>query len=166
MKTEAAAGTNRSRPSGALRMAFRLPIHLYRLDLGWLMGHRVLLLSHRGRKSGHIRTTPLEVIRYDRITGESVVVSAWGDRSDWYRNIEASPAMEIRIGRERYVPEQRFLSAEEVHTEISVYERRHPLLARLLPRWLGYPLDGTEGARRRFADSVRMVAFRPARETE
>jgi hypothetical protein len=44
-------------------VAFRLPIHLYRLDLGWLLGHRVLLLSHRGRKSGLIRATPLEVVR-------------------------------------------------------------------------------------------------------
>ncbi|MGH3145271.1 MAG: nitroreductase family deazaflavin-dependent oxidoreductase, partial [Rubrobacter sp.] len=63
----------------------------------------------------------------------------------------------------RYVPEQRFLAPEEVYAEIAAYERRHPLLARTLPRWLGYPLDGTDEARRRFADSVRMVAFRPER---
>jgi hypothetical protein len=75
----------------------------------------------------------------------------------------ASPATQIQIGRERYVPDQRLLSPEEVYGEVSVYERDHPLLARILPRWLGYPLDGTEGARRGFADSVRMVAFRPAR---
>jgi len=35
-----------------LRLAFRLPIYLYRLDLGWLLGHRFLLLVHRGRESG------------------------------------------------------------------------------------------------------------------
>ena len=155
------AETTRSRPSGVLRMAFRLPIHLYRLDLGWLLGHRVLLLTHRGRKSGRIRQTALEVVRHDPATGESVVVSAWGERSDWYRNIEASPAMQVRIGRERYVPEQRFLSPEEVYDEISTYERRHPLLVRTIPRWLGFRLDGTAQARSRFADSLRMVAFRP-----
>lgn len=155
------AETTRSRPSGVLRMAFRLPIHLYRLNLGWLLGHRVLLLTHRGRKSGRVRQTPLEVIRHDAATGESVVVSAWGNKADWYRNIEANPAMEIRTGRERYVPEQRFLSPEEVYDEISTYERRHPLLVRAIPRWLGFRLDGTAEARRRFADSVRMVAFRP-----
>lgn len=161
MKTKVVAEAARSRTSGALRMAFRLPIYLYRYRLGWLLGHRVLLLTHRGRKSGRIRRTPLEVIRHDPNTGEGVVVSAWGEKSDWYRNIEASPAMEIRIGRERYVPKQRFLGAEEVYTEIAAYERHHPWLARTLPRWLGHPLDGTREARRRFAESVRMVAFRP-----
>jgi hypothetical protein len=103
------------------------------------------------------------VIRHNGATGESVVISAWGERSDWYRNIEASPAMEVRIGRERYVPEQRFLSSEEAYAEIAEYERGHPLLARTLPRWLGHPLDGTDQARRRFAGSMRMVAFRPQR---
>lgn len=161
MKTKAAAETNRSRPSGVLRAVFRLPIHLYRLDLGWLLGHRVLLLTHRGRNSGRLRQTPLEVIRHDPTREESVVVSAWGGKADWYRNIEANPAVEIRLGRQRYAPEQRFLSSEEAYAEISTYERSHPLLARTLPRWLGYPLDGTEQARRRFAESVRMVAFRP-----
>jgi deazaflavin-dependent oxidoreductase (nitroreductase family) len=161
MKSKPMAQTTRSRPSGVIRLAFKLPIYLYRFRLGWLMGHRVLLLTHRGRKSGRVRRTPLEVIRHDATTQESIVVSAWGERADWYRNIEVSPAMEIRTGRERYVPRQRFLSPEEVHAEIADYERQHPLLARTLPRWLGYPLDGTEGARRRFTDSVRVVAFRP-----
>ena len=39
-----------------------MPIYLYRLDLGRLLGHRFLLLVHRGRKSGLLRETVLEVI--------------------------------------------------------------------------------------------------------
>lgn len=39
----------RSRPTGALRLAFRLPIYLYRLGLGQLLGHRFMLLTHRAR---------------------------------------------------------------------------------------------------------------------
>ena len=165
MESKTVAQTARSRPSGALRMAFRLPIYLYRFRLGWLLDHRVLLLTHQGRKSRRVRRTPLEVIRYDPATEESVVVSAWGDKADWYRNLKANPAKEIRTGRERYVPEQRFLAPEEVYAEIAAYERHHPWLARTIPRWLGHPLDGTEHARRRFADSVRMVAFRPENGT-
>ena len=161
METITVAETTRSRPSGALRFAFRLPIHLYRFNLGWLLGHRVLLLTHRGRRSGRIYRIPLEVIRYDAATEESIVVSAWGEKADWYRNIEANPAMEIRIGRKRYVPEQRFLAPEEVYAEIVAYERHHPLLVRTIPRWLGYRLDSTREARRKFAGSVRMIAFRP-----
>ena len=38
----------RSKPAGALGLAVRLPIYLYRLNLGWLLGHRFILLVHRG----------------------------------------------------------------------------------------------------------------------
>jgi hypothetical protein len=65
-----------------LRLAFRLPIYLYRLNLGWLLGHRFLLLVHRGRRSGLRRETVLEVVRYNPATKESVVLSAWGERAD------------------------------------------------------------------------------------
>jgi hypothetical protein len=57
-----------------------LPIYLYRLNLGLLLGHRFLLLVHRGRRSGLLRETVLEVILYEPATRESVVLSAWGRR--------------------------------------------------------------------------------------
>ena len=151
----------RSKPAGALRLAFRLPIYLYRLDLGWLLGHRFLLLAHRGRKSGLLHQTVLEVVLYDPSIRESVVLSAWGKDADWYRNLQKFPAIEVRTGRESYEPLQRFLSPEEANAALASYERRHPCAARILGRLLGYPLGGPEAARRAFAESVRLVAFRP-----
>jgi hypothetical protein len=50
-------------PTGWVRALLRLPILLYRLHLGWLLGHRFLLLTHVGRKSGLQRRTVLEVVR-------------------------------------------------------------------------------------------------------
>ena len=154
MESKPVAGIIRLKPPGALRMAFKLPIYLFRLNLGWLLGHRVLLLTHRGRKSGRVYRTPLEVIQYDPATKESFVVSAWGEKADWYRNIKANPALEIRIGRGRYVPKQRFCSPEETYAQLAAYKRRYPWLSRSLPPLLGFRLD----------DSVRMVAFRPESE--
>ena len=151
----------KAKPSGILRFAFRLPIYLYRLNLGWLLGHRGLLLIHRGRRSGLLRETVLEVVRYTPATKESVVLSAWGERADWYRNIKASPAMEVRTGGERFVPEQRFLGPEENHAVIADYERRHPLAFRIFAKAFGYPVDEVEAVRREFASSLRLVAFRP-----
>jgi deazaflavin-dependent oxidoreductase (nitroreductase family) len=150
----------RSKPAGALRLAFRLPIYLYRLDLGWIFGHRGLLLIHQGRRSGLLRETVLEVILYDLATRESVVVSAWGERAYWYRNIGATPALEVWTGGERYVPEQRFLAPEENLAIISDYGRRHPLAFRIFARVFGYPLGATEAERRTFTESLRLVAFR------
>jgi deazaflavin-dependent oxidoreductase (nitroreductase family) len=148
-------------PSGGSRLAFRLPIYLYRLDLGRLLGHRFLLLVHRGRRSGLIRETVLEVLLYDPATRESVVLSAWGEKADWYRNIRATPALEVRTGGQRYVPEQRLLAPEENYAVLADYGRRHPLAFRVFARVFGYPLGGTEAARREVARSLRLVAFRP-----
>ena len=156
-----------SRLNGALLLAFRLPVYVYRLGLGRALGHRFLLLVSKGRRSGLLRETVLEAVRYDPATRESVVLSGRGEKADWYRNVRASPALEIRTGGERYVPEQRFLAPEENHAVIMEYARRHPLAFRFLVKafGFGYPLDETDGARRRFAGSLRLVAFRPSDKT-
>jgi deazaflavin-dependent oxidoreductase (nitroreductase family) len=150
-----------SRPNRALGFGLRLPAYLYRFRLGWLLGRRFLLLTHRGRKSGLVRRTPLEVLYYDPHTSESVVLSAWGEKADWYRNIEACPAVEIETGGERYLPAQRFLTTEEAYTVITEYAIRHPLAARVLERVFGHPVTRSMASRRAFAGSVALVAFRP-----
>ncbi|HYQ85525.1 MAG TPA: nitroreductase family deazaflavin-dependent oxidoreductase [Rubrobacter sp.] len=150
-----------SRPNRALALGLRLPSYLYRLRLGWLLGHRFLLLTHRGRKSGLIRRTPLEVLHHDPHSRESVVLSAWGRNADWYRNIEASPPLEVETAGERYPPAPRFLTAEEAYAMITEYAIRHPLAARVLERAFGYPVTRSAASRRAFADSAVLVAFRP-----
>jgi deazaflavin-dependent oxidoreductase (nitroreductase family) len=116
----------KAKAPGASRLAFRLPIYLYRLDLGWLLGHRGLLLIHREHESGLLRETLLEMILYNSATGESVVLSAWGEKADWYPNVGATPALEVRTGGQRYEPDQRFLVPEENHAVLADYRRHHP----------------------------------------
>jgi len=81
------------------------------------------------------------------------VLSGWGQKADWYRNIEITPALEVHTGNQRYVPEQRFLVPEENDTVITEYARLHPLALRLFARSFGYPRGGTEAMRREFASS-------------
>jgi len=73
----------------------------------------VLPLVHRGRESGLLRETVLEIRLHDPATRESVVLSAWGEKADWYRNVGVTPALEVRTVGQRYVPEQRFLAPVE-----------------------------------------------------
>jgi deazaflavin-dependent oxidoreductase (nitroreductase family) len=151
----------RSRPNRALGFVLRLPSYLYRFWLGGLLGHRFLLLTHRGRKSGLTRLTPLEVLHYDPLSRESVVLSAWGKKADWYRDIDASPPLEVETAGERYPPAPRFLTAEEAYAVITEYAIRHPLASRVLERALGYSVTLSAASRRAFADSAELVAFRP-----
>jgi len=38
-----------------MKIFLRMPVWLYRLHLGWLLGNRFLCIAHRGRKSGKLR---------------------------------------------------------------------------------------------------------------
>jgi len=154
-------GIRRARPAGILRIMLRCPVFLYRARLGWLVGHRLVLLTHRGRKTGRIRRTVVEVVRYDRATRACVVASAWGLQSDWYRNIKKTPALLVEIGHDRYVPAQRFLTREDAVAELRDYERRHPRAARAIGRYLGVAFDGTEASLDALAAALPMVSFWP-----
>lgn len=153
-----------SPPRGPLRAAFRSPVVLYRLGLGRLLGHRFLLLTHLGRRSGQKRQTVLEVVRHNPATHEYVVVSGFGGTADWYRNLLVHPALEISSGGERFRPAQRFLADDEKDDVLAAYEQRHPRAMLALSRLMHYPYDGTSAGRRAMAHALPMVAFRPATE--
>jgi len=154
------------KPNRVLGATLRFPGTIYALHLGWIFGHRFLLLTHRGRKSGLIHQTPLEVIHYERATRTSTVISAWGEKSDWYRNIQKSPALQIQTGRDRYVPEQRFLTEEERDRELELYARNHGPSAKVLSRMFQFKFADDPVERRKFAAACRMVAFRPRNPNE
>jgi deazaflavin-dependent oxidoreductase (nitroreductase family) len=152
------------RPSRVLRAVFRAPESIYRVGLGWVLGYRFLAVSHRGRRTGQIHETVLEVIRFDRRGMESVVVSAYGAGADRYRNIRAEPALRVRTGRLDYTPEQRFLDLEEVRAVAEEFCRDHPLEARAMPRIfeaIGAIESPDAVAPVEVMSALPMVAFRP-----
>ena len=69
--------------------------------------------------------------------------SGWGERADWYRNIQASPAREVETGGERYEPAQRFLTPEEVYRAMQGYVRRNRWAAGMVTRLLNLRVDGS-----------------------
>jgi hypothetical protein len=68
-----------------LKWSFRLPILLYRLGLGPIVGRRFMILTTTGRKSGLPRHHAIEFHSFE---GRKYVFSAWGDKADWYRNLQ------------------------------------------------------------------------------
>ena len=93
------------RPYGMYRWLAKLPRWFYQLGLGWFLGHRVAQITHRGRKSGQIRRTILEVLHYDPQTQEVLVVSGWEGKTDWYRNIKQAGECTIQWQGRRYLAE-------------------------------------------------------------
>lgn len=151
-------------PGPILRRVFLLPNALYRHRLGWLLGRRFLQVSHRGRRSGRLHHTVLEVVRRDRATGAVTVVAGFGARADWLRNLQAAPAESVTTGRSTFVPRQRFLTPEEGAEVLRHYERRNrlaaPLIRWVLGRLAGFRYDGSATGRRRAAEVLPMVEFR------
>jgi deazaflavin-dependent oxidoreductase (nitroreductase family) len=147
----------------ALRL-MRLPRPLYHRGWGRLLGHTFLLIVHEGRTSGKRRETVAMALSYDVRTREAVVCSAWGPDTEWMRNLRAHPALEVQIGRERYVPEQRFLSEDEAVAVVLEFRRKHPRRLRLLATILGWGDLGSDQAVRQLVRGRPFLAFRPEHE--
>ena len=151
------------RPYGIYRWFANAPRWFYRLGLGWVLGYRVMQLTHRGRKTGQIRRTILEVLHYDPQTREVVVVSGWEGITDWYRNITHEPALEVRISWVVYQPTQELLAPDETARLIFALFARHPREVRFVGQILGIDPQAPEPVlRARLETFFRGVRFRPA----
>ena len=114
-----------------LRWLLRLPVHLHRVHLGWLLGERLLQITTRGRRTGIERPVVLEVMHREPETGSLIVASAWGSRAQWLRNAEASPRVEVRVGRTRFPAQVQRLSEAAGAEQLRLYARHHPWAYRL-----------------------------------
>lgn len=149
-----------------MRWLLRAPLTLYRHDLGWMLGRRFVMVIHVGRRSGRQYRTVLEVIGSNPASGEVVVMAGLGRAADWYRNIQAGPAVEIAIGRERFCPVTRQLDERDAAAAVADYERRNrwaaPVVRRVLSWLVGWRYDGSAAARERLVQELPVVAFRPS----
>jgi deazaflavin-dependent oxidoreductase (nitroreductase family) len=150
------------KPSGALRILLRAPIFLYRARLGWVAGHRLLYIAHRGRRTGARREVVAEVVNYDANIPEVVVVAGWGKNPDWYQNLQAAQALEVRTAAQRWIqPTHRFLDDTEALTVLRAYQRAHSRVWAYIAPMLGFPTDPADSRWPEIADTVRAIAFSP-----
>jgi deazaflavin-dependent oxidoreductase (nitroreductase family) len=138
----------KSRGARALGRTLRMPGVLDRKGTRWLLQAlspaQVIVLVHRGRKSGRLYKTPVEILVDDPERGEFVVSPMWGRDSDWYRNVVAGGLVEVHVrGEERQV-EWRELDEAERRPAIKAYREAHPLYSRMILRML-VRVNGFEG---------------------
>jgi deazaflavin-dependent oxidoreductase (nitroreductase family) len=141
---------------------WRAPIWFYRLGLGGLLGERMLLLNHTGRKSGLPRQNVLEVVRHDQESGVYIVASGFGEQADWYKNVMANPRVTIQVGGKRIPALAERLPLPQAMVEMLSYNRRHPALLKNLSGILGYRTDGSDEDIRYLAGVIPLIALIPA----
>ena len=153
-----------TRPGPIVRRALRLPVRLYDLGAAGLFGHRFLLLTHRGRRSGRLYRTMLEVVGWDPERREAIVMSGFGPEANWRLNALAGGAVEVQIAGLRFEPQVRSPKREEAVAVVADYERRNriaaPIVRTVLSRLAGFRYDGSAAARERLVETLPLVAFR------
>jgi deazaflavin-dependent oxidoreductase (nitroreductase family) len=148
------------RPGLLLRWFYRAPVALYRVGLGWLMPMQMMLTTV-GRKSGQPRRAVVDVLKHDAESNTYYVVSAYGGRADWYRNLEATPAVEVRVRGRRFSARAVTLPPDEAEEMLLDFWSGHRFYVSTMFRLLGLKAGSEEEAREATGE-MRVVALRPA----
>jgi deazaflavin-dependent oxidoreductase (nitroreductase family) len=103
---------------------------LYAIGLGPLIGRIILLLTTTGRRSGMERVTPLQ---YELIGADYYLGSARGLKSDWVRNIQSNPQVEVRVGAKHFHGLAEIISDPSKFVDfMEVRLERHPFMVGLI----------------------------------
>jgi deazaflavin-dependent oxidoreductase (nitroreductase family) len=124
-----------------LGRTLRMPSVLDRKGTRWLLQALspapVIVLVHRGRRSGRVFKTPVEILVEDPERDELVVAPMWGRDSDWYRNVVAGGLIEVHVrGEEQQVEWRELDDASERRAAMDAYREAHPMYSRIIVRML------------------------------
>lgn len=148
-------------PSGVRRLLWRLPIQLYRMRIGWLLGGRMMLITHTGRVSGVKRQAVIEVVEQDPSDGSYVAASGFGVGADWYQNVTTTPDVTIQVGSRTVPATATPVSADDGPDLMARYAARHPRAAKGLCRIMGFAVDGSASDYRAVGSHLPFVRFTP-----
>lgn len=146
-------------PPRWLLSAGRWPALLVRVGAGRLIQGGMAIVTHRGRRSGRIYQTAVQVLERRPATGEIFVV-AWSKKADWFRNIQQAPAVEVWDRGKCYKPIQRFLTKDEIAASLLAHRARHRFQAGMRRLFIAAPR--TEAEAQEYANTAGGVVFRPA----
>ena len=143
-------------PTGLMRWFFRAPIWLYRAHLGFLMGHRFVMIEHVGRKSGELRRTVLEVVAEE--DDAVYLAAAWGSKAQWLQNVRANSEVTVHLGSSRFESNAQVLEKGEALRVLTEYSVAHPkTLAGLTRFMLDDPGETPEEQAKNVSDLVPFV---------
>ena len=148
-------------PRGFNALLWRLPIWIYRLGFGWLLGKKALLLTHIGRKSGQPRQAVLEILHAYSSENRYLVVSGFGPESQWYQNIKKEPRVTIQVGTKKINAIAEQLEKELAGDAMIAYAENFPGNLKTLSRILGYEIEHSPAGYRAFGEQIPIIQFSP-----
>ncbi len=137
----------------------RIHQRLYLSGRGWIVGWLILLLEHKGRKTGRLYATPLQ---YERIQDDFYIGAARGLRSDWFRNLQADPCVHVRVGRKEFDAVAEPVTDLSRSADFLEYRlRRHPLMIGLMMKLHHLPMRPSRLQLEQLASRLAMVILHP-----
>jgi deazaflavin-dependent oxidoreductase (nitroreductase family) len=146
-------------PTGIQRLFWRAPIGLYRSGLGFLLGHRFVMIEHRGRVSGQIRRTVLEVIVIEDNT--IYVAAGWGESAQWLKNVRHDPRVVVHLGSRRFQTKASMVPVDRARQIMDDYTAKNPgfVMKMLGSFMLDNPGETPKEIGENIASNIPMVAF-------
>ena len=148
------------KPGWLLKYLFKIPIGLFLMGLGNWAGPHFLMITTCGHKSGRPRHTPLEFSICSE-TGQPIIMSGWGERSDWVRNLRADPRCTLWMGKQRTRVLAVPLSPASAADVIGQYLANTPSMRGYFERFSGVKVDGSREALLAAAPSFPCFRLQP-----
>ena len=148
------------------KMMNKVVVVLYRLGiLPFFAGGIFLLLTTKGRKTGKLRTTPLEYRKRDGIIH---VFSARGKKADWFKNLTAIPDdATIRVKFRKFSPQITVIDNYDQKDEIiRWYINKYTGAAKFLFGWDPKIDDPVETDVSSLLELIQIIQFREQHKPE
>ena len=155
--------TLEKRPNALQKFFFKFPVWFAKIGFGgWekLIGAEWMLVTTRGRKSGKPRGTMLDVMDYDAASDTYYIEAAYGDRADWYKNMQANPVFEARVGRRKFSATATPLSNDGAGELMVKFFRKKPAYTRSVMAMVGMTFKD-EDELREMGKHLTLLAVKP-----
>jgi deazaflavin-dependent oxidoreductase (nitroreductase family) len=137
---------------------------LYASGMGWVVGWLILLLRHTGRKTGKIYATPLQ---YEKIGETYCIGAARGSRSDWFRNLQASPLVNVSVGKKQFMARAEAVTdPQRVADFLQQRLQRHPLMVGMMMKLHHLPMRPSRDQLLELSKMTALVILHPQGEAQ
>jgi deazaflavin-dependent oxidoreductase (nitroreductase family) len=137
-----------------MKYMFKLPLLLWRMGMGPLLGQLFMILTTRGRKSGLARHTPVEYFEFD---GRIHAMAAW-PKSDWYRNLQADSLVTVQTAAGTQAMRARRVTSDEEWAGMVAYIESNPGRRRI---WESMGMDVSGESFLQEKERYHLLTFEP-----
>ena len=151
------------RPSKLLKFFFKVPLFFHKIGFGgWerLIGAQWMLITTVGRKTGKPRQVMVDVMDYDKAKDIYYIEAAYGERADWYKNIQSNPIFEAQVGRRKFKAQTGALSSEGSGDLLVQFYRQKPAYTRSVMAMAGMKFKD-ENELRELGKNLMLLAVKP-----